>query len=82
MDPFCGSGSTLVAAELLRLKGYGMEIDPAYCDVIVSRLEASTGNPAHLLGTNVVVSPVQPAARNSSSNARAASVCMLGRTWE
>jgi DNA modification methylase len=50
LDPFCGSGSTLVAAELLTLKGYGMEIDPAYCDVIVSRLEASTGNPGHLLG--------------------------------
>ncbi len=48
LDPFCGSGSTLVAAELLGLKGYGMEVDPAYCDVIVSRYEELTGNQAIL----------------------------------
>ncbi len=48
LDPFCGSGSTLVAAELLGLSGYGMEVDPAYCDVIVSRYEELTGKQAVL----------------------------------
>lgn len=36
-DPFAGSGSTLIACEILALSGYGMEIDPAYCDVIRQR---------------------------------------------
>ena len=36
-EPFCGSGSTLIAAEQLGRKCYGMEISPQYCDVIVQR---------------------------------------------
>lgn len=38
-DPFAGSGTTLVAAGLLNRAGYGVEISPAYCDVILRRLE-------------------------------------------
>jgi len=36
-DPFIGSGTTLVAAEQLNRKCYGMEISPAYCAVILQR---------------------------------------------
>jgi len=50
-DPFLGSGTTLIAAEQLNRKCYGMEISPAYCDVIVQRWEALTGEKATLLGT-------------------------------
>jgi DNA modification methylase len=46
LDPFCGSGSTLVACELMGRRGYATEIDPAYCDVAMSRLEALTGEEA------------------------------------
>ena len=47
-DPFLGSGTTLIAAEQLGRKCYGMEISPAYCDVIVKRWENLTGKKAVL----------------------------------
>lgn len=47
-EPFCGSGTTLIAAEQLGRKCYGMEISPQYCDVIVKRWENLTGGKAEL----------------------------------
>jgi DNA modification methylase len=47
-DPFLGSGTTLIAADQLGRKCYGMEISPAYCDVIVQRWEKLTGKTATL----------------------------------
>ena len=47
-DPFLGSGTTLIAAEQLGRKCYGMEISPAYCDVVVKRWETLTGQKAKL----------------------------------
>lgn len=45
-EPFCGTGTTLIVAEQLGRKCYGMEISPAYCDVIVKRWETLTGKKA------------------------------------
>jgi len=45
-DPFLGSGTTIIAAEQLGRKCYGMEISPAYCDIIVQRWENLTGKKA------------------------------------
>ena len=45
-EPFCGTGTTLIAAEQLGRACYGMEISPAYCDVIVKRWETLTGQTA------------------------------------
>jgi len=39
LDLFGGSGSTMIASEKLNRKCYMMELDPAYCDVIVERYE-------------------------------------------
>jgi DNA modification methylase len=50
-DPYLGSGTTLIAAEQLGRKCYGMEISPAYCDVIVKRWETLTGRKAELAKT-------------------------------
>jgi DNA modification methylase len=51
-DPFLGSGTTLIAAEQLGRKCYGMEISPQYCDVIVERWETLTGKKAELEASN------------------------------
>lgn len=48
LDPFAGSGSTLIAAEQTRRRCFTMEIDPHYCDVVVARWEAFTGEQAVL----------------------------------
>lgn len=48
IDPFLGSGTTLIAAEQLGRKCYGLEISPQYCDVIVKRWENLTGEKARL----------------------------------
>jgi DNA modification methylase len=37
-DPFLGSGTTMVAAAMLDRIGCGIEISPAYCDVVVERM--------------------------------------------
>ena len=47
-DPFLGSGTTLIAAELTERLCYGMEIDPRYVDLIVTRWQDLTGKKAIL----------------------------------
>lgn len=46
LDPFGGSGSTLIACEQSGRTCYTLELDPKYCDVIVRRYEELTGTPA------------------------------------
>lgn len=43
LDLFLGSGSTLLAAESLERRCYGLELDPKYCDAIVRRYIAFVG---------------------------------------
>ena len=46
LDPFLGSGSTLIAAEKIGRKCYGIEIDPIFTDLIVRRWQSFTGENA------------------------------------
>ncbi len=51
LDPFLGSGSTLIAAEMSGRICRGIEFDPLYVDVIVRRYEQVTGKTAFLAST-------------------------------
>jgi DNA modification methylase len=46
LDPFLGSGTTLIAAERCGRRCFGMEIDPLYADTIIHRWEALTAREA------------------------------------
>jgi len=43
LDPFAGVGTTLLAAHRAKRKGYGIELDPAYVDCALRRLEKECG---------------------------------------
>jgi DNA modification methylase len=51
LDPFCGSGTILIAAERTGRKARALEIDPIYVDVAVRRWHAYTGKSAILAGS-------------------------------
>lgn len=50
-DPFLGSGTTMIAAEMEGRKCVGMELSPEYCDIIVRRWQDFTGKEAILEST-------------------------------
>jgi len=49
-DPFLGSGTSMIAAEMEKRRCFGLELDPAYVDVIVQRWQNFTGRIATLDG--------------------------------
>jgi DNA modification methylase len=46
LEPFAGTGTTIIAAEKLGRKCYGMELSPQYVDVIIKRWQDFTGKKA------------------------------------
>jgi DNA modification methylase len=51
LDPFAGTGTTIIACEQLARTGFGIEISPQYCDVIIKRWQKLTGKRALNLNT-------------------------------
>ena len=49
-EPFCGSGTTIIAAEMTGRCCHAIELNPAYVDVAVLRWQAFTGSAATLEG--------------------------------
>jgi DNA modification methylase len=71
LDPFAGSGSTLIAAEKTGRQARCIEFEPKYCDVIVRRWQAYTGKAATFDGTDLTFEDFE-SARSSSPASRAA----------
>ena len=51
-EPFMGSGTTLIAAEITGRVCYGIELNPAYVEVAIARWQNLTGKEAMLEGTD------------------------------
>ena len=61
-DPFVGSGTTIIAAEMTGRACHALELDPVYCDVAVQRWQNFTGQKAMNEKTGVEFAPKQEAA--------------------
>jgi DNA modification methylase len=59
LDVFAGSGTTLLAAAKTGRRGYGMELDPRYCDVTLRRLIKVSGLEAKLAANGESFDTVQ-----------------------
>jgi DNA modification methylase len=70
LDPFAGSGSTLIAAERTGRQARCIEYEPKYCDVIVRRWQAYTGKAATFEGTDLTFEDFEGA--RASTTARGA----------
>ena len=65
LDPFCGSGTTIMAAEATGRLGRGIELDPIYVDVSVERWQAATGKKAALAGTGELYQTLKAGGREN-----------------
>jgi len=70
LDPFLGSGSTLIAAENTGRVCCGIELDPLYVDVIIRRYEAETGAAVLLADSGETFEQVAARRRNDESDER------------
>jgi DNA modification methylase len=69
LDPFMGSGTTMMAAERGGRRAYGLEIDPFYIDVAIRRWQAYTRRDAILKGIGETFDEVT-AVRGKTGDAR------------
>lgn len=91
LDTFLGSGTTILAAEKVGRRGYGVEVDPVYADVTIRRWQGFTGRDAILEATGETYAEVaarrtaesiSPAPELHSSNSEApTSTDPAGHDW-
>ena len=69
LDPFIGSGTTIVAAERVGRRACGLELDPRYVDAAIQRWRTYTRRDAILTGTGQTFDEVSAARRTGGVNA-------------
>ena len=79
LDPFGGSGTTIIAAEKTGRRARAIELDPKYVDVAVRRWERYTGKTAVLDGTGQTFEDVEAARIAANDAARSAERPREGR---
>lgn len=81
LDPFMGSGTTIIAAERIGRRAYGLEIDPSYVDVAVRRWQTFTrrdasGRPSSQSdGPNAAIADTTQRAGTTRSRAKTSHLC-------
>jgi DNA modification methylase len=70
LDPFMGVGTTILAAERVGRRAYGIEIDPLYVDAAVRRWQATTKADATLYGTRETFDEIAAGAPRCRRRAR------------
>ena len=70
LDPFAGSGTTIIAAETTGRRGYAMEVDSKYVDVIVRRWQLLTGKDAILESTGATFEDTRNSRHSPSASAQ------------
>jgi DNA modification methylase len=68
LDAFCGSGTTLIAAEQLGRSAFCVEIDPLYADLAIRRWQKITGRDALREGSRQPFDEIEPATTASKTN--------------
>jgi DNA modification methylase len=74
LDPFAGSGTTILAAERTGRAARAIELDPLYVDIAIRRFERIVGIPAVHCGTKLGFADLAVERKNSVSEARAGSL--------
>ena len=67
LDPFTGSGTTVIAAERTGRRACGIEIDPAYVDVTIRRWQAHTGKAGTLAASGQTFEEVEETLQHTDS---------------
>jgi DNA modification methylase len=67
-DPFCGSGTTIIAAEIIGRVCHGIELSPVYVDVAIKRWQAFTGQVATLQATQETFAGLSASRTGNASN--------------
>jgi hypothetical protein len=79
LDPFAGSGSTLIAAEKTGRQARCIEFEPKYCDVIIRRWQAYTGKSANFEGIGLTFEDLEGARASSPLDPVAKTARAAGR---
>jgi DNA modification methylase len=71
VDPFAGSGTTVIACEKLGRAARVMELDPAYCDLIIRRWQHWTGESAVRVADGLTFAALEEEAQLATQEGRA-----------